>query len=174
MTDEKGTLALVIGAVIAVAAQVVLAPNIAIFSAQPNFIVAFCLLAAIVRPAASGPVLPFVLGLASDFVTGAPVGSTALLLVLFTFLAARAFAVLNNDTVFMPLLIFVVAALLIEMLSGTFFLALGSGVSVLDAFVYRALPCGLYDCVVGLVLYPLAARVLAPPAPMGPGAPAHL
>ena len=30
-----------------------------------------------------------------------------------------------------------------------------------DAFLYRALPCTLYDCVVGLVLYPIIARLLA-------------
>ena len=87
-----------IGAVVAVLLQLVVAPSIAIFSAMPNFILVFCLLVAIVRPGTAGPVLPFVLGLVSDLAVGTPMGSTALLLVLFCFLASRAFSVLDNDT----------------------------------------------------------------------------
>ena len=50
-------------------------------------------------------------------------------------------------------------------------LALGFDAGALDVFLYRALPCALYDCVIGLVLYPLAARVLAGAAPAQPGTP---
>ena len=115
--------------------------------------------------------MPFVLGLVFDLVSGGPVGAMAFLLVLMTFLAARAFAVLDNDTLFMPLVIFVAATVLVEALYAAFLLALGFDASSLDVFLYRALPCALYDCVIGLVLYPLAARVLAGAAPAQPGTP---
>ena len=164
----------VIGAVLAVVLQLVVAPNIAIFSAMPNFIFAFCLLNAIVRPAAAGAVLPFVMGLASDLVVGTPLGSSSLLLVVFCFIASRAFAVLNNDTVLVPLVVLMASFLLVELFLGAFYLLFGLQADVAGAFLYRALPCGLYDCVAGLILYPLAARFLAPPSPMGPGAPANL
>lgn len=172
--DLRDSAPVVIGAVIAVVLQVVLAPNIALFSAMPNFIMVYCLLVAIVRPMTAGPVLPFVLGLVSDLVVGTPVGSSALLLVLFCFLASRAFAVLNNDTLLIPVVVLAVASLVLELLMGAFSLSFGVNVDVASAFLYRALPCGLYDCVVALLLYPLAARLLTPPSPMGPGAPAHL
>ena len=166
MNVTRDGIAVAVGAVVAVLLQVVVAPNIALFGAMPNFVVAYALLVAIVRPMAAGPVMPFVLGLVFDLVSGGPVGAMAFLLVLMTFLAARAFAVLDNDTLFMPLAIFVACALL-----AAFLLALGFDASALDVFLYRALPCALYDCVIGLVLYPLAARVLAGAAPAQPGTP---
>ncbi|MCB6313492.1 MULTISPECIES: rod shape-determining protein MreD [Gordonibacter] len=171
MNVTRDGIAVAVGAVVAVLLQVVVAPNIALFGAMPNFVVAYALLVAIVRPMAAGPVMPFVLGLVFDLVSGGPVGAMAFLLVLMTFLAARAFAVLDNDTLFMPLVIFVAATVLVEALYAAFLLALGFDASALDVFLYRALPCALYDCVIGLVLYPLAARVLAGAAPAQPGTP---
>ena len=103
MNVTRDGIAVAVGAVVAVLLQVVVAPNIALFGAMPNFVVAYALLVAIVRPMAAGPVMPFVLGLVFDLVSGGPVGAMAFLLVLMTFLAARAFAVLDNDTLFMPL-----------------------------------------------------------------------
>ena len=161
MNVTRDGIAVAVGAVVAVLLQVVVAPNIALFGAMPNFVVAYALLVAIVRPATAGPVMPFVLGLVFDLVSGGPVGAMAFLLVLMTFLAARAFAVLDNDTLFMPVTIFVVATFAAEMLYGALLIGLGLSASPVDAFLYRALPCTLYDCVVGLVLYPIIARLLA-------------
>ena len=118
MNVTRDGIAVAVGAVIAVLLQIVVAPNIALFGAMPNFVVAYALLVAIVRPATAGPVMPFVLGLVFDLVSGGPVGAMAFLLVLMTFLAARAFAVLDNDTLFMPVTIFVVATFAAEMLYG--------------------------------------------------------
>lgn len=174
MMEMRDYASVAVGAVLAVLLQLVVAPNIAIFSAMPNFVLVYCLLVATVRPNASGPVLPFVLGLVSDFSVGTPVGSTALLLVLFCFLASRAFAVLDNDTFLVPLVVIAVASFAIELLLGAFSLSIGVDTDLLSAIVYRALPCGLYDCVVALILYPVAARLLTPPSPMGPSTPAHL
>ena len=120
MNVTRDGIAVAVGAVVAVLLQVVVAPNIALFGAMPNFVVAYALLVAIVRPMAAGPVMPFVLGLVFDLVSGGPVGAMAFLLVLMTFLAARAFAVLDNDTLFMPLVIFVAATVLVEALYAAF------------------------------------------------------
>lgn len=174
MIDFRETFPVVIGAVIAVILQIIIAPAIELFAAMPNFITVYCLLVVIVRPTASGPVLPFVLGFINDLCVGTPVGSSSLALVLVCFVAARAFAVLNNDTVFIPLLVMVVAAFLIELIMGLFALSFGAATGLLDALIFRALPCGLYDCVIGLLLFPPASRFLVPPSPMGSGTPAHL
>ena len=116
--------------------------------------------AAVARPQSAGPVLPFVMGMAYDLVGGGAVGSLAFLLVLVTVVASRTMGALNNDTLFMPLAILVASLLLTQVLYGALTLALGTGGSLVDALVYRALPCALYDAVVGLVIYPLAARFL--------------
>lgn len=150
-----------VGAVIAVLLQIVVAPNIALFSVQPNILLAYVLVVAIVRPADAGPVLPFALGLICDLLGSGPVGGYAFLFVIVSFIASRAFSVLDNDTLFMPLTIFVIATFVIEMLYGALLIGLGLSVSPADAFLYRTLPCTLYGCVVGLVLYPIIARLFA-------------
>lgn len=160
MGPERSNAVVAVGAVVAVLLQIVVAPNIALFSAQPNFLLAYVLGVAIVRPNEAGPVLPFVLGLVYDLTGSGPVGAMAFLFVLFSFVASRAFAILDNDTLFMPLTIFAVSVLSVEMLYGGLLMATGLSASALDAFLYRALPCGLYDCIVGLVLYLIMARLM--------------
>jgi len=156
------SLALVAGALIVLCAQIVLAPNIAIFSAMPNFCLAYALVVAITRPANNSTlVLAFLLGLAYDLLGHGPVGITAFLLVLAAFAISRVFTVLDNDSVFMPILILLVATFLIEMLYAVFMVSFGASTDIVDAFVYRALPCTLYDCAAGLLLYPLALKFLS-------------
>ena len=150
-----------VGAVVALLLQIVVAPNIALFSAQPNFLLAYVLVVAIARPLDAGSALPFALGLVCDLLGSGPVGGYAFLFVIVSFIASRAFSVLDNDTLFMPVTIFVVATFAAEMLYGALLIGLGLSASPVDAFLYRALPCTLYDCVVGLVLYPIIARLLA-------------
>ena len=159
LTRENGVVA--VGALAAIVLQVAVAPNVAIFAAQPNFLLAYVLAVAIANPLGAGPVLPFVLGLLFDLLGTGPVGGMALLFMLASLAASRAFAVLDNDTLFMPVTIFVVATFAAEMLYGALLIGLGLSASPVDAFLYRALPCTLYDCVVGLVLYPIIARLLA-------------
>lgn len=161
MSVTRGSVASAIGAVVAVLLQVVVAPNIVLFSAMPNFIAAYVLVMAVVRPHNAGPVMPFLLGLAFDLLGGGPVGAMAFLLVLMSFVVSRAFALLDNDTLFMPLALYAAGMLAVEALYAALLMGLGMEASVLDAFVYRALPCALFDCIVGLILYPILARVNA-------------
>ena len=63
---EKNNLVLVVGAIAAFVLQIALAPAVALFSAQPNFLLAYALVVAIVIPTEAGPVLPFVMGLLYD------------------------------------------------------------------------------------------------------------
>ena len=39
------------------------------------------------------------------------------------------------------------------------------------SFLYRTLPCMLYDCVIGLLLYPIAARLMVDRPRVQPGTP---
>ena len=125
MGEGRGVVAAGLGAVIAVLLQVVVAPNIALASALPNFVLAYALVLAVVRPDRTGPMLAFVLGLVFDLLGSGPVGAMAFLLVLVTFLASRAFSVLDNDTLFMPLVILVVSTLVVELFYAVFLMADG-------------------------------------------------
>ena len=89
MELTRETVTALIGAVLAVLLQIIVAPAIALFAAVPNFIVAFCLVRPVATPGHGGPVIPFVCGLIFDLVGGGPVGAMAFVLVLVTFLASR-------------------------------------------------------------------------------------
>ena len=158
---DKNYFVLFVGCFVAFVLQIAIAPAVALFSAQPNFLLAFAVVIAIVSPGSAGPILPFVLGLLYDLTGSGPVGGMALLLVIACFAASRAFMVLDNDTVFMPIAIFVVVALAVEMSYGMLLMACGLSANPVEALLTRALPCALYDCAVGLVAYPVMARLLA-------------
>ncbi len=206
--EGSGRVATVIGAVVAVVLQVVVAPNVSLGFAVPDFLLAYAVVVAVARaehagPALpfvlglifdllgggpvgamafvfvlvtflaskayslldngthAGPALPFVLGLIFDLLGGGPVGAMAFVFVLVTFLASKAYSLLDNGTMFMPIALVVASLFTGEVLYGALLLLGGSASGVLDAFVYRSLPCALYDCVLGLVMYPLCVRFMA-------------
>lgn len=173
MADGRGFAAMIVGAVAVVLLQVVVAPNIAIASVLPNFVAAWALVLAVVRADRVSFVLAFALGLLFDLLGTAPVGAMAFLLVLASFLASRAFMVLNNDTLFMPLVVLVVSTFVVEFGYAFFLMGTGFSAGLFDAFLYRALPCALYDCVVALIMFPVAMRSMVPSGPQQPGQP-HL
>ena len=96
MELTRENVAALIGAVVAVLLQIMVAPAIALFSAIPNFIVAFCVVRAVAAPYQAGSLIPLALGLVFDLVGGGPVGGMAFVLVLVTFFASRLFAALNS------------------------------------------------------------------------------
>lgn len=171
MELNRETVTAVIGGIIAVLLQIIVAPAIALFAAVPNFIVAFCVVRAVATPGYAGAVLPFVCGLVFDLMGGGPVGGMALVLVLVTFLASRLYTALDNDTLFMPVAILLASTVLVEVLYGIVVVASGAGVPFGEAFLYRTLPCMLYDCIIGLLMYPIAIHVMVG-KPLGqPGTP---
>ena len=90
---------------------------------------------------------------------------------LVTFLASRLFMALNNDTLFMPVAIMLACIMLVEVMYGLIVVVCGADVPLGEAFLYRTLPCMLYDCVIGLLLYPIAARVMVDRPRVQPGTP---
>lgn len=152
----------IVGAVLAVLLQIIIAPHIGLFGVVPNILVAYVLVVAVVRPSSFGPVLPFVIGLFFDLFTGGPVGVMAFSLMTFSMIAARVFDAINNDTLFMPLLVMAIGVLFVELSYAMFLLLFGYPAGVLDAIAYRVFPCTVYDLVIGLLLYPLAKRFIVP------------
>lgn len=169
---QRETTISIVGAVVAVILQVVLAPNIAIFSAMPNFLIVYTLVIAMLLPGDALYAIAFALGMVSDLLGYGPVGALPFLLLIASFAASRAFAVFSNGTVFIPLAVLMVFSMLVEMFYAAFVVALGTSVGPIDAFIYRALPCTLYDCVLGLLLYPIMSHFLvAKQATMGSAIP---
>ena len=160
MNSRRHGVATVVGAVVAVLLQVMVAPSIALFGVQPNFIAAYVLVVAVVRPDSAGSVLPFVMGLLYDLLGTGPVGGMALLLLVVSFAAGNVLELFDNRTAPVALLVFLLATLLVESLYGILLIALGLPVGIGEALAYRALPCTLDDGAAGLLFYAVMSRLL--------------
>ncbi len=158
MTMTPDRIAIVVGVILAVFLQVALAPYIAILGAMPNFIVVFVLIVALSRPHGFGAVLPFVLGLIYDLTTGGPVGAMAFSLTAFSYLAARLYSSLENDTLFMPLAIMALSILVIEVSYAVFLMMFGYNTGIVEALAYRVFPSLAYNLIIGIVLYLFTTR----------------
>ncbi len=153
---EKGAIA--VGAIVAVLLQVVVAPNINVLAAAPNFILCYVLAVAVGNARHVGYVMPFVAGLVYDLAGSGPVGAMAFVCVAATFLASMAFQAFDNETLFIPLVVLLASCFLADVGYGLLMIACGAHVGLLDALLYMGLPCGLYDTVLSMIAYPLVLR----------------
>ena len=148
-----------IAAVVVVLLQVLVAPHIAVGFAVPNFIAAFCLAIALVRTEAGGSVMAFVLGLIFDLVSGGPVGAMAFALTLVVTFETWFYERASNDTLFMTIAVAAICVLITDFIYGMTFLLFGYASGFLEAFVYRILPCFVYDFILCIVMYVIATRI---------------
>lgn len=158
MIEPRKYIALLVGALVAILLQVIIAPVIQIANAVPNFILAYVVVVALLKPQDCGYIFPFVLGLIYDLVGNGPVGGMALLCVAITFAISNLLLVLNNDTLFIPIFLLVIGMFIVNILYGLLMIAGGMDVNLFDSIVMRSLPCGLYDTVIGLIAFPLVLR----------------
>lgn len=148
-------------AVVAVASlllQVLLAPHIAIGFAIPNFPLVVCLVVAILKPRYYSSILPFLLGLAYDFISGGPIGAMAFSLTAFSTAAAWFYERSNNDTVFMAIANLALGLFLVEVCYGVFLMCFNAGTDPIGAFAYRIFPCFVYDLVIAVIAYVVFVR----------------
>ena len=161
---EQGHLTAIVGAIVAILLQVVLAAHIPLFGAVPNFLVVFTMALAVTRPHGFGPVLPFVLGLFYDLFTGGPVGAMAFSLTAFSYIAATFFAAADNDTLFVPIVTLAIGVFLVDLSYAMFLLLFGYPAGFVEALTYRVLPCFVYDFVLAFVLLLVLRRSSTPRA----------
>lgn len=155
-------------AVVAVLLQAVLSSAMTIGPAVPNFILAYVIGRSIARPD-SGMVAPFILGLIYDLMGNGPLGAMALVCLAAAFAGSRLVMLLNNDTLFIPIVLIVVEAFLANVLYGILVIACGMDAGIGEALLGRALPCGLYDMVLALLMFVAvfaAGRLAADPLQM--------
>lgn len=163
--NQHINLPVLIGAVVAVLLQIILAPAISIGAAMPNFILCFVVCAAICGSQNHIAVLAFVLGMLYDLLGLGPVGLMAFCLIIVSLLASFSFSNMANSSWVSALLIIVIACLVTELLYGIGMLILGVDASFGSALIYRILPCFVYDCVMGAIMYPICSRLLSQSSP---------
>jgi rod shape-determining protein MreD len=157
---SEASISVYIVAIIALILQVVLSSAISVGYAVPNFALAFAIALAISRADKTYVVLPFVVGLVFDILGASTIGAMALVCVLSAYLLAR-LAISVSSLTFPMICIFCFAgAFLGEVLYGILLIIGGADMSFLQALIYRALPCALYDGVIA-ILFSVILRRLA-------------
>lgn len=151
-------LPLIFSAVIVVI-QIVFAPILTIFSVVPNFIVAFVMVLAVLRRSDSVYLYAFVLGLISDFLSQTPLGLTPLLLLIITFVLLKAFEVLDDSNLAMPIIVFAAAIFVFELIFMIVLMVVGYQGSFFELFLQRALPATVLNVIIAAVLFIIMRRL---------------
>lgn len=152
----------IIGAVVALVLQAIVAPYLAIGYAVPNLALAFALAYSVASRRTDVCVMPFLVGFAFDLFGSGPVGGMALLCLIGCIAATNLTARFGNDTVFIPVVSIVLVVFFTEVLYALVCVTCGWDVGLGEALLYRSLPGWAYDTVVTLVIYPLCRFVLRP------------
>lgn len=161
---------MIIGGFIALLLQTVIAPNIPILGAMPNFILVYVCVVAMIYNGPATYVLAFTMGLLYDFMSVHPVGIMAAVLTLVAYIAGRSYEVFGNETMSLSLIVSMVSSLIAEVMYAVVYVMLGANISMGDAFFARALPCALYDAAMVLIIYPIVSHAMAAHAPAGQSA----
>lgn len=165
MPLNRDNLIMIIGAVIAVVLQVVIAPYIAVEYATPNFMAVYAIVVAVVRPSSNRvAILAFVMGLLYNLLIGGPVGSLAIALLIVCILCGRSMVLLDNDTKFMPIFLVLIGVLVTQVIYAILYAFGGTGIDLGQALMFRALPCTLYDAILGFVVFLVMSNLAAEPS----------
>lgn len=151
---------------IVVIAQIVLASNMQIGNAVPNFVTSFVIAYAMVRSDAPHYVLAFVMGLIVDLLGSSAVGLSSLCLLIAVFAVTLVSQTLGNDNLLMSIIVILIALFGVDLVYALFMVGAGAA-SFSDAMLYRALPCTLYDATLGVIWYLVIMHFSAPLRGMG-------
>ncbi len=151
-------LPLIFSAIIVVL-QVVFAPILAVFSVVPSFIVPFVLVLSIMRRADTTYVYAFVLGLIADLLLYTPIGLTSLLLLVAVFCLSRAFEVLDDTTMSMPVIALAVTIFAFELVFVIALMVLGYQGSFFELLVQRVIPSTVLNSLIAILLFVIMRRL---------------
>lgn len=149
--------------VIVVLLQIILAPNLQIGNALPNFITSFVVAYVLVYNRENHYVLAFVLGMVSDLLGNSALGLAALCLLIAAAIEGLIGRNLGNDNLVMSIGIMLVAVFGVELVYALFLVTNGAA-EFADAMLFRVLPCTLYSTTLAVVWYLVLMRRSSIPA----------
>lgn len=148
----------VLGAVITMALQIIIAPNIAINDVVPNFALLFTVITAIRYGSMRASTVGFILGLIYDLIAQGPIGVMPLVLSLLGYGAGSLNKGMLAGSLPMQLGMILVAVFFGELLHSVILAIIGYDSDFLMSLLMRVLPGTVYDSVIGLILLPLLTR----------------
>lgn len=152
----------ILGALLAVVLQIVVAPNIAVMGTMPHFIIVYAVAISLVLPRDQVYVIVFVLGMIGDLLGYGPVGALPFILLISALAIDLAQKTFGNGTLFVSCIIVVAFTIVVHFLHAAFMIAMTSSYSALEAFVLIAIPEALYDCLLAVLCYLVMRRLLSP------------
>lgn len=158
ITMREWMLPLICSAIVVVI-QIVFAPILTIFAVVPSFIVPFVLVLSVLRRPDSTYGYAFVLGLIADLLSQTPVGLTSLLLLAITFVLSRAFEVLDDTNITMPLIAFAAALFAFELVFMIVLMIMGYQGGFIELFLQRALPATVINVIIAALLFVIMRRL---------------
>jgi rod shape-determining protein MreD len=157
-TPRTGLRFTLIGSLIALLAQVMIAPNIAFFGIVPNFILGFVVLNAMLNTNVRSSLTGFFLGLLYDFLSQGPLGVMSLVLAVLGYVVSSLNKELFSGSWAARAILLLVAAFFGELFHAALLSITGYDGDFLASFLMRVLPGSVYDAVFGLVVFPLMYR----------------
>lgn len=148
----------VLGALIAIALQIIIAPNIAINDVVPNFVLLFTVITAIRYGAVRASSVGFILGLVYDLIAQGPIGVMSLVLALLGYSAGSLNKSTLTGSLAVQMVIILAAAFFGELLHSVILAIIGYDANFTMSLLMRVLPGTIYDSVIGLILLPLLNR----------------
>lgn len=148
--------------VLAVVAQVVVAPHLRVAGVVPSFPLLVVITLALVEGPTAGAVVGFVAGLLLDLLGSGPVGAWAFVLTLVGYGAGLLEANVFAEGWLLPFTVAMVAGLAAELLYLLVSIVLGAGLPFWRSLAWVVLPRGMYNAVLALAVYPWLARALRP------------
>ncbi|MGI6591536.1 MAG: rod shape-determining protein MreD [Eggerthellaceae bacterium] len=148
---------LIIFSAIAILLQIIIAPNIQLGNAEPNFITSFVIAYVLIHAEEPHYILAFTMGLIADLLGSTSFGLTSLCLILASFAVSSVALMIGNDNLLMSILTILVALLCVDLIYALFLVGFGL-VSFGDAMLFRVLPCTLYDATIGIIWYFVLVR----------------
>ncbi len=142
-------LVLVSGAIL----QSSLSPSLTVMGVKPGIVLPLVVCWSIIRGATEGVTWGFIGGLALDLLSGAPLGMSALSLMLVGFLTNMGEINLFKSTMVLPLIAVFAASLLYDGVQTLFLQALGWNLRWVEAMIQTALPTAILNTVLMPVIY---------------------
>ena len=147
----------VIGVVITLLLQIIVAPNIAINDVVPNFALLFTVITAIRYGSVQASTVGFILGLFYDLISQGPLGVMSLVLAILGYSAGSLNKSMLSGSLLIQMFIVLVAAFFGELLHSVILAVIGYDSNFPMSLLMRVFPGTIYDSVFGLIILPIMA-----------------
>ncbi len=149
----------IIGSLIAVLLQLMLAPSIALFEIAPNFILCFAVVNAMFSGEIRSTIAGFILGLAYDFIAQGALGAMTLVLTILSYGVSS----LNKEAISISWTVQAFFLLISAFLGEIFFAAelsiIGQDNDFIRSVGMRVIPVTIYSGLIGLIVFLVMSRI---------------